>query len=202
MAKIRRIAIGRVFNWGQYENLRLLYEYEIEDGENEKEVMIKAFEELLEINECLQLYASVRAIFHELDSAIYPKKGPGKLDEYRDFIDNKIAEKAKTLACLEQIDLIPTACAEALGPNIEKAKEQRERLKKEIQELNERLKAIDEYEEEYKKFRGEYFERIKDVKHYIITGSYNLAKDILRELEEKIKEFGKKLHDLRPPGWW
>lgn len=202
MAQIRRILIGRVFNWSNYENLRISFEYEIEDGENPNRILLKAFEELIRINELLNYMNLTTEKWANLKEEVWPSKYNTIFETRREEILKKLGEKTKALECLKDIHKIPTVCTEELaGIRIDQVEEQKERLKKEIEELTEMSKKVDELEKEWDELRDYYYRRMEEAKQLFIERKYDECEEILDEINNRLNEYKKELKLIKPSIW-
>jgi|GEM_PF-6016475 len=200
--KVKKILIGRVFNWGKYENLRVSFEYELEDGDLENEIILRAFEELLTINEILQKMNQVREKWIELLDTVYPYRGQYLFKSLRDTTYKKLGEKTQTLECLKNIDKIPDACrVEIANIPISKLEDRRKAIEKEIEELKKKLEKIDEVEKEFRKLEEDYDNLIIESKEAFIRRKYDKTKELLESLEERIDNIKAEISSLKSHYW-
>lgn len=206
MFKIRKITIGRVFNWGNYENLRISFEYDIETDSEEAQnrLILEAFNELMMINEILSLMNLITNKREEIRDRLYPKHGEDFFDKKREEIHREIGQKVKALECLKDLPNIPTACMEELsGVRLDELERQRERLQNDIKALNEKLDKLDELEKIWKvRFSQQPFEeQMNEIKRLFLKRDYVRCKNELLALLDSLDEYKELLKGFDRL-WW
>lgn len=197
--KITKIMVSRVFNIGDYQNRRLGLEIEIEDGDNETHVILYAIDYLVRMNDFLESLRLLRQEWKRLEDKIY--KG-NLITEYRTEYQRRLGEIQRKLHCLEDFNKMPAACVDIGNLNIGQLEKEKERLRREIEEINECLDELDKLESEYHALSNNYEKELRAIIKKAEGGYFLSATDLADDLRKKIIDIITKLEKLRPKAFW
>lgn len=196
--KIRKVLVSRVFNIGDFQNRRLGLEIEIEDGDNENLVIINAINFLLDLNDFLQEWSSLRSEWRDLLEYI-KKRDPFTV--WADHYIKKLGQKQRTLECLEDFGKIPTTCQDLGSIRVDQIESRKEELKREISELNKKLDQLDNLQQVFNSLRSTYDKATREILDLAKVRRFKDARKRASDMINEINKFRRKLEDLKPSYW-
>jgi len=191
-AKITRVLIGRVFDWGQYKNLRLSFELNVE-GLSEPDTnraILEAFEKLAVINDVLfrstRLYETL--LFLDVDYTSTIRSAITTAN--RHF--NKHYKEWECLNHFAEHKEIKEDCEDVIGAKtLTIAKQRAKELEEIIEKINKTRRFLLTAEEKKDEFKKKLEELIDELKTNFANGNFQEAQETIRKAQDVIDEVNK-----------
>ena len=205
MPRIAHVYIGRVFNWGDYQNLRLGFQVEFEEGVDDKTVMEavwKIFGELCTINDVLFYYRDLEEAWFNLKETVRATDGthPTVFEKIEEGLNKALDIKRKVLKCLESVDQIPTTCqvdeevlSEVSGIPLNRVEEEKKRVKGKIEEIEKHLEELKSLKSRFKELEETIDAKRDNIKELFTTRNYDDAMKEIRETLREVREIKREL---------
>jgi len=197
--KLRKILVGRVFNWDKYEDLRISFEIEIENHENEHQIVLEAFETLEKINHVILWFKNLREQMSSLETYV---KGYKVFEKWANEYNEEIGKKIRVLKCLEDAKTIPLTCKEVSGIPIDQIEDRKKMLKEEIEILRKKADKIEQLEERYTTFLEFYDQEVKKFKDNFMKRNLDKCEIIIDGLLKEIEDLFDQIKSLKPKSYW